>query len=549
MQQNMTVGKKLALVSGGLIAAIGLMGIVSIYNLASLNHVTQRIIAEPLAGLSKIAGTRAAALEMRGDVWRHIASSDQAEMAEMDRMIATLNARVDATLQEYQKTLSTAEDRALCEKLAPAWQRYKASIEGVLAVSRNKKREARAKYLADANPAFLALRDVLQAAVDLQTRTGETLAAESHQDYAQVRSLMMILLLICASFGAAAAFYVVRGLSRDLRQAVAELSEGADQVASAASQISSSSQALAQGSSEQAASLEETSASSEEINSMAHKNTENSRAVADLMVQAKQIVGQVDQSLEQTVAAMGEINTQASQISKVIKVIDEIAFQTNILALNAAVEAARAGEAGMGFAVVADEVRSLAQRCAQAAKDTAALIEESIAKSNDGKVKVDQVAEAMRANIEVAGKVKVLVDEVSLGSQEQTRGIEQVGKAIVQMEQVTQRTAANAEESASAAEELTAQSEALKGVVARLTAMVGGGAGESSAILRPAQRPSPAPAKSSAPPRPAASTASLGALRQAISRQPKAAAPAQPVPVARATAKDTFPLDEDFKEF
>ena len=138
-------------------------------------------------------------------------------------------------------------------------------------------------------------------------------------------------------------------------------------------------------------------------------------------------------------------------------------------------EAARAGEAGMGFAVVADEVRNLAQRCAQAAKDTAALIEESIARSNDGKTKVDQVAVAIRAITEESGKVKTLVDEVNLGSQEQARGIEQIGKAIARMEQVTQKSAANAEESASAAEQLNAQSETLKEIVGRLTAMVGGG--------------------------------------------------------------------------
>ena len=173
--------------------------------------------------------------------------------------------------------------------------------------------------------------------------------------------------------------------------------------------------------------------------------------------------------------SMNEINASSDKISKIIKVIDEIAFQTNILALNAAVEAARAGEAGMGFAVVADEVRNLAQRSAQAAKDTAGLIEESIAKSKDGKTKLGQVAAAVRSVTESASKVKTLVDEVKLGSEEQARGIEQVSKAITQMEHVTQTTAANAEETASASEELSAQSETLRAIVGRLNGMIGGG--------------------------------------------------------------------------
>jgi methyl-accepting chemotaxis protein/methyl-accepting chemotaxis protein-1 (serine sensor receptor) len=284
---------------------------------------------------------------------------------------------------------------------------------------------------------------------------------------------------------------LVRQMNTGLRRIAAEMAEGAGQVASAATQVSSASQALAQGASEQAASLEETSASSEEITSMTRKNAENSRSAAESMATAGQMVDEANRTLGQMVASMGEINASSDKIGKIIKVIDEIAFQTNILALNAAVEAARAGEAGMGFAVVADEVRNLAQRSAQAAKDTAALIEDSIAKSNEGSTRLDQVAAAIRAITGSTNQVKTLVDEIKVGSEEQARGIEQISKAIAQMEQVTQKTAANAEESASAGEEMTAQAQSLDGAIERLRLMVAGGraagAGGGHARRKPAQ--------------------------------------------------------------
>jgi methyl-accepting chemotaxis protein/methyl-accepting chemotaxis protein-1 (serine sensor receptor) len=307
----------------------------------------------------------------------------------------------------------------------------------------------------------------------LRQRTGAEVSSQKQALAAQFWTVSIVLLV---AFGGIAvwSFVAVRGLSGILRQTTYELRESAEQVASAAGQVASSSQALAQGSSEQAASLEETSASTEEINSMATRNSDNSRSAAGLVTQSQQKFTETNQALGQMVAAMDEINTESCKISKIIKVIDEIAFQTNILALNAAVEAARAGEAGMGFAVVADEVRNLAQRSAQAAKGTSALIEESIVKSNHGKAKVDQVATAIRSITEESVQVKTLVDEVNLGSQEQARGIGQIGKAIVEMQKVTQGTAASAEESAAAAEELSAQSETLKDIVGRLAAMVDG---------------------------------------------------------------------------
>ena len=307
----------------------------------------------------------------------------------------------------------------------------------------------------------------------LRQRTDAARASEKKALDREFWAVAIGLLLAFGGIGVGSAL-TIRALSADLRQTTSQLRETAEQVSSAASQVASSSQSLAQGSSSEAASLEETSASSEEINSMARKNSENSQSAADLTASSQKKFAETAVALSGMVAAMGEINSQSSKISKIIKVIDEIAFQTNILALNAAVEAARAGEAGLGFAVVADEVRNLAQRSAQAARDTASLIEESINKSNDGKRKVDQVTAAIRELTEEAVKVKTLVDEVNVGSQQQAHGIDQIGKAVIQMEGITQSSAASAEESAAAAEELNTQSQMLKDIVDRLSAMVDG---------------------------------------------------------------------------
>jgi methyl-accepting chemotaxis protein len=206
---------------------------------------------------------------------------------------------------------------------------------------------------------------------------------------------------------------------------------------------------------------------------MTQRNAENTRKVADLMVDTEHRVGEANRTLAQMVASMQDINAAGEKVAKIIRVIDEISFQTNILALNAAVEAARAGEAGLGFAVVADEVRNLAQRCAQAAHDTTALIEESIATSTDGAKKIGLMSEAIRSITESATEVKRLVEEVNQGSHEQANGIEQIATALADMQQVTQAAAASAEQSASASDMMQQQATTLDSVVNQLVAMVG----------------------------------------------------------------------------
>jgi hypothetical protein len=269
-------------------------------------------------------------------------------------------------------------------------------------------------------------------------------------------------------------WFARQSIEGPIRRAVSALMESAGQTNEASRQVAASSQSLSQGSTEQAASLEETSASMEEMASMTRRNAENSQTAAAMMAETERQMHGVNGALGGMVSSMQAIKDSSDKVSKIIKTIDEIAFQTNILALNAAVEAARAGEAGLGFAVVADEVRALAQRSARAAQDTATLIAEAIDNSNDGQKKVHHVAGAIDAITASTGKAKALIDEVSTASQQQSQGIGQVSQAVSQMEQVTQNTAARAEESAAASEELSAQAEASMVVVGRLAAMIGG---------------------------------------------------------------------------
>jgi len=320
--------------------------------------------------------------------------------------------------------------------------------------------------------------NVLKAAQDTAMdgmENTEKVAAEAVSSLSSASTIMVVGLIIVFILGVAVSWFLVTSITRPINNIVASLREGSQQVSSASGQISQSSQSLAEGATEQAASIEQTSASLEEMTSMTRQNTENSDQANTLAIEARSSAEKGNGAMEEMVVAMKAINTSSEEISKIIKVIEEIAFQTNLLALNAAVEAARAGEHGKGFAVVAEEVRNLAQRSATAAKDTAALIEDAVNKAKHGNELAENAGKYLHEIVTGVKKVSDLIAEVNSASGEQSTGIDQINTAVTQMDTVTQQNASNAEEAAAAAEELNAQAGALDDIVTSLASLVHGG--------------------------------------------------------------------------
>jgi len=377
------------------------------------------------------------------------------------------------TIYQYISTAKAAStnpaDKQLIDKVKTTCEKYKAAMSKYSEQANRLDELDKQRSLIGTN-----VRDEANKIAEGSTKTTQSSASTSAVALSITSTLMIIGLIASIIFGSTLAWLIVAGITKPINRIIDGLNDSSDQVTAASGQLSASSQQLAEGSAEQASSIEETSSTLEESASMIRQNTENTRQAALLAKKTKESADKGNKEMKDMMTSMGELKKSSDEIAKIIKVIDDIAFQTNILALNAAVEAARAGEAGMGFAVVAEEVRNLAQRSAQAAKDTASIIESNIELSEKGVDVSGKVNESLVDIFNESQKVNELIDEIAAASQEQAQGIAQINKAISQMEQVVQGNAATAEESAASSEELTSQAVNMQDIVNSLVQLVNG---------------------------------------------------------------------------
>ncbi|MDD2707949.1 MAG: methyl-accepting chemotaxis protein [Verrucomicrobiae bacterium] len=472
---KLTVGQKIMAIVLLLAFFLGFTVILNFFFIGKISGAYSRVLESEVPKLAAMQSLTHQGANMERCLFNMLTIDNPARLNALAGKMAGIRSKANENLMEIEALARSEQEKNLFRKLMDSRQTYRAAYERVAIMIREKGRnEAMNHYGAVLRPAFDAYQACLEELVAQSQEQSKKQGADAASAGSIVRLMSLGFGFIGIVVGAGLALFIRRSITRSISHIAECLGVGAEQTASAAAQVSASSQAVAEGASQQAASLEETSSSLEEMASMVKRNMENAGRACDLARDTRSAGDVGARDMKEMGTAMDAIKQSSAEISKIIKTIDEIAFQTNILALNAAVEAARAGEAGMGFAVVADEVRNLAQRSALSARETAGKISQALDRSENGVQISQKVARSLDDIIAKARQVDELAAEVAAASREQAQGIEQINVAVSQMDKVTQSNASNAEETASASEELNSQTVEFKAMVAELGRLVNG---------------------------------------------------------------------------
>ena len=507
---NMKVVTRLSLGIGLVLALLVLVAALGLYSMSRIHAHLDEVVNENVVKSELVAGmsesVHIVARVSRSVVMLNDEAAIRAEMVKVERARAAYNSAVE----QLEKLPATPRGIAIRERIIALAGQARALNDRVFALAlSHKDDEAIALIMSEAGPATLKWQDGMDEYAALQRSNNRDDAAEAASTYKRARLLMLVFSGLAIAMGAAAAVVIARGLLRQLggepayaaeivgriaagdltvavdtraedmhsmlhalkmmRNALAgivsQVRSGTETIASAASQIAIGNQDLSSRTEQQASSLEETASSMEQLTSAVRQNNDNAREANQLARAASEVAQKGGQAVSEVVGTMGAINASSRKIVDIISVIDGIAFQTNILALNAAVEAARAGEQGRGFAVVASEVRTLAQRSASAAKEIKELIDDSVDKVEIGSRQVEQAGMTMKEVVASVQRVTTIMADISNAGNEQSLGIEQVNKAIIEMDGVTQQNAALVEQAAAAAEAMQQQAVSLERVV------------------------------------------------------------------------------------
>jgi methyl-accepting chemotaxis protein len=560
---RMRIAARLALGFGLVIAFLAIVAATSLVRLSEFNRSVEDLAAVRVPKLISVAASVESLLQTSRQMRDVLILDDEKQIKDSLGAVHRARQQRREQLEKLASTATAGKEKELVQALVDAEGKYGPHEEEFLkAGQRGDYAGAKDVMLERVRPAQLAYLEAIKKVSDHQAERSQREAADAHASYRGTWVLVSSLAVLAVLAGVILSVVVARAITRPLQRtvdvlrsvaagdftrrldvdrrdeigdiatavnqavdsisgALAEVRQAAGQAASASQQLSTASQSLSSGAQEQASSLEETAASLEEISSTVKQNADSSQQANQLATQSRQTAERGGEVVSTAVTAMGEITTASKKIAVITATIDEIAFQTNLLALNAAVEAARAGEQGRGFAVVAAEVRALAQRAAAAAKEIKGLIEDTVGKVQAGSDAVTRSGQTLEEIVTSVKRVTDIIAEIAAASREQTSGIDQVNRAVAQMDQVVQANAAQTEELSSTAQTMAAQAQQLQALVGRFEL------GDEHARAVPGAQPAAAPAGGTAP---AASPARvLTAARRAVARPAPRARPERPV--------------------